>query len=149
MVIFSYDPRQYIIDTIGLSDSTGKYLLIESVKVYMWLDEESEDVPMPMFIFSAVNTPEDMVDIGGDAYHYDAFIDVNLYVQRSSKKIGNAAVFLKAARVEFEKQLKANAKVIPNTVHARVQNIRDASVLEISEIKRYLIEVYCIGVYEK
>lgn len=148
MVISSYDPRQDIIDTIGVSDSTGTYLLVSNVKVYMWIDEDSADVPMPMFIFSAVNTPEDMINIGGDRYHYDAFIDVNLYVQRSSKKTGDVGVFLKAAKVEFEKQLKANAKTIPNTTFASVRNVRDASVLEISEVKRYLIEVECIGVYE-
>lgn len=146
--LYTYDPRQDIINTIGTLDAIGRYITVSGVKVYMWVDEDSVDVPMPMLAFSKVNTPEDMIDIGGDRYHYEAYIDVNLYVQRSSSTIGDAATFVKAACVEFEKQLKTYAKVIPNTIHARVQNIRDASVLETSEVKRYLIEVYCIGTYE-
>jgi hypothetical protein len=148
MVIYSYDPRQDIIDTIGTSDTKGYYLTVSGVKVYLWVDEESHKKAFPIFIFSLRESTQDMVDIGGDKYTYTAYIDVNIYVPFSKKATSDVEAFIKTAVQVFAQNLKANAKLIPNTVFAQVARVRDASILELEQVKRYLIEVECIGIYE-
>jgi hypothetical protein len=149
-----YDPRADIITTIrdGV-DSKGSYLNVPdkdsvNVKVYMYEDEESADYPFPLYILSLTDSRETLEDIGGAGFGHMAFIDVNVYVQRSSSNLITKN-FMKACLQRFKKRLRAFKKSIPNTTYAQGVNTRDVSILETSQVKRYLIEVECLGVFEK